>query len=57
MLEELVSIRDSFRDSELIRPQAVKLFADGVLEGNVYADPPCLPNSAVLQAYRQHRFD
>ena len=56
MLEELEAIRDSFRSSALIHPRAVKLFADGVLEGNVYADPPGLPNSAVLQAYRQPRF-
>jgi len=56
MLEELEAIRTSFSDSALIRPRAVKLFADGVLEGNVYADPPALPNSAVLQAYRQPRF-
>jgi len=56
MLEELEAIRTSFSDSTLVRPLAVKLFADGVLEGNVYADPPTLPNSAVLQAYRQPRF-
>jgi predicted amidohydrolase YtcJ len=56
MLEELEAIRSSFSGDPLIRPQAVKLFADGVLEGNVYADPPTLPNSAVLQAYRQPRF-
>jgi hypothetical protein len=56
MLEELQAIRASFSGSELIRPQAVKLFADGVIEGNVYADPPALPNAAVLQAYRQPRF-
>lgn len=56
MLEELQAIRDSFSGSDLIRPQAVKLFADGVIEGNVYADPPALPNAAVLQAYRQPRF-
>jgi predicted amidohydrolase YtcJ len=56
MLEELQTIRTSFADSRLIRPQAVKLFADGVIEGNVYADPPSLPNAAVLQPYRQPRF-
>jgi predicted amidohydrolase YtcJ len=56
MLEELQAIRAAFSGSELIRPQAVKLFADGVIEGNVYADPPALPNAAVLQAYRQPRF-
>jgi len=56
MLEELEAIRAAFQGDRLIRPQAVKLFADGVIEGNVYADPPSLPNAAVLQAYRQPRF-
>mgnify|MGYP003396944577 CR=1 FL=1 len=56
MLEELEAIRASFSGSALIRPTAVKLFADGVVEGNPYADPPMLPNAAVLQAYRQPRF-
>jgi predicted amidohydrolase YtcJ len=56
MLEELLAIRESFAGDPLIHPRAVKIFADGVLEGNVYADPPALPNSAVLQAYRQPRF-
>ena len=56
MLEELEAIRATFAADSLIRPQAVKLFADGVLEGNVYADPPSLPNAAVLQAFRQPRF-
>lgn len=56
MLDELAAIRAAFRDSALIRPQAVKIFADGVLEGNVYAEPPSLPNAAVIEAYRQPRF-
>lgn len=56
MLEDLAAIRASFAGSALIRPQAVKIFADGVVEGNPYADPPMLPNAAVLQAYRQPRF-
>jgi predicted amidohydrolase YtcJ len=56
MLEDLQAIRDSFAGSTLVRPQAVKIFADGVVEGNPYADPPMLPNAAVLQAYRQPRF-
>lgn len=56
MLEDLESIRASFSGSRLVRPLAVKIFADGVVEGNPYADPPMLPNAAVLQAYRQPRF-
>jgi len=56
MLEELAAIRRSFEGHALVRPQAVKIFADGVIEGNIYADPPTLPNAAVLEAYRQPRF-
>jgi predicted amidohydrolase YtcJ len=56
MVEELESIRQSWEGNALVRPTAVKIYADGVLEGNVYADPPTLPNSAVLKAYRQPRF-
>ncbi len=48
--------RASFKDSTLIHPTAVKIYADGVLEGNPYADPPTLPNGAVLESYRQPQF-
>jgi predicted amidohydrolase YtcJ len=56
MMDELDSIRQQWAGNSLVRPTAVKIYADGVLEGNVYADPPTLPNSAVLNAYRQPRF-
>lgn len=56
MLDDLEAIRSAFSGSELVRPEAVKIFADGVVEGNPYADPPMLPNAAVLEAYRQPRF-
>ncbi len=48
--------RASFKDSILIHPTAVKIYADGVLEGNPFADPPTLPNGAVLESYRQPQF-
>ena len=44
------------RESRLIRASHVKMFVDGVLEGNPYADPPTLPNGAVLKPYLQPRF-
>ncbi len=44
------------RESKLIRADHVKIFVDGVLEGNPYADPPTLPNGAVLKPYLQPRF-
>ena len=56
MMEILEANRSIFRNSPLIHATAAKIYADGVLEGNPYADPPTLPNAAVLQAYRQPRF-
>lgn len=56
MLEILESNRAAFSHSPLIHASAAKIFADGVLEGNPYADPPTLPNGAMLQAYLQPRF-
>ena len=56
MLLDLDAGRATFADSGLIRADAVKIFSDGVIEGNPYGDPPTLPNAAVLEAYRQPRF-
>lgn len=44
------------QDSGLIRTDAVKLFADGVLEGNPYSSPPTTPNAAMLDGFLQPRF-
>jgi len=56
MMEDLETNRAAFANSKRIHANAVKIFADGVIEGNPYADPPTLPNAAVLKAYRQPRF-
>jgi predicted amidohydrolase YtcJ len=56
MLEDLQAARAMFVGNGLIDASGVKIFSDGVLEGNPYADPPTLPNSAVLEAFRQPRF-
>jgi hypothetical protein len=56
MMEILETNRDAFSHSPLIHATAAKIYADGVLEGNPYADPPTLPNGAMLQAYLQPRF-
>jgi len=56
MMADLEANRAAFQRSKLIHANAVKIFADGVIEGNPYADPPTLPNAAVLEAYRQPRF-
>ncbi len=56
MMQILEANRAAFSHSKLIHATAAKIYADGVLEGNPYADPPTLPNAAMLQPYLQPRF-
>ncbi len=55
-LEVWKAQRDEFANSRYIRADSVKVFADGVLEGNPLIDPPTLPNGAALEIYKQPRF-
>ncbi len=48
--------REKLKNSKLIQPNAVKLFADAVLEGNPYARPPTLPVAAILDEFEQLLF-
>jgi predicted amidohydrolase YtcJ len=48
--------RERYADNPLIRADAVKIFVDGVLEGNPNGDPPTLPNAARLRPYLRPRF-
>jgi predicted amidohydrolase YtcJ len=48
--------RAEFASSRYIRADSVKVFADGVIEGNPLIDPPTLPNAASLRPYKQPRF-
>ena len=48
--------RAEFENSRYIRADSVKVFADGVLEGDPLIDPPTLPNAAALEIYKQPRF-
>ena len=50
------AVRAHFAEQPLVRADIVKLFADGVLEGNPYAMPPSLPNGALLHPLLQPRF-
>jgi len=56
MMKILEANRAAFSHSPLIHATAAKIYADGVLEGNPYADPPTLPNAAMLRPYLQPRF-
>jgi predicted amidohydrolase YtcJ len=55
-VEEFKAIRERYKNSRLIHADGVKIFIDGVLEGNPLAVPPTLPNAAVISSYRQPIF-
>lgn len=56
MLDDARIVRDRYAAVPEINANALKWFVDGVLEGDPLADPPTLPNSAVLQPLLQPQF-
>ncbi len=56
MVSQAKAVRAKYADNPLIRADVIKLFADGVLEGNPLAVPPTLPNGAVLKPFLQPIF-
>ena len=56
MVARAVEMRDRFAHHPLIRADFVKMFADGEVEGNPFADPPLHGNAAMLNPYRSPRF-
>jgi predicted amidohydrolase YtcJ len=56
IVAKAVAIRERYKGNDLVRAEAVKIFADGVLEGNPYAMPPTLPDSPSLKPYLQPIF-
>ncbi|MDA0681507.1 MAG: amidohydrolase family protein [Proteobacteria bacterium] len=55
-LDMLKALREQYSDSELVSANAVKLFADAVLEGNPLTSPPTLPVAALLENFKQPIF-
>lgn len=55
-LKSLQELRKQYEGSPLIQANAVKLFADGVLEGNPLTRPPTLPVAAMLEDFKQPIF-
>ena len=45
-------VREAFADNPLIKADAVKIFLDGVLEGDPFTSPPFLPNAGMLENYQ-----
>jgi len=56
MLADARRVRAKYAANPLIRADVVKLFGDGVMEGNPYATPPTLPNTLALHPYKQPIF-
>jgi hypothetical protein len=56
MLTQATTIREHFAHNPLVRANTVKIFADGVIEGNPLAYPPTLPNGALLAPLQQPKF-
>jgi predicted amidohydrolase YtcJ len=50
------AIRDKYAHNPLIKANAIKLFADGVLEGNPLAVPPTVPESPSIRPYLEPIF-
>ena len=56
MLSLAQATRAKYAHNPLIRAETVKLFADGILEGNPYATPPTLPEVGAIRPYLQPIF-
>jgi predicted amidohydrolase YtcJ len=56
MVTKAKAVRARYEGNPLLRADTVKLFADGVLEGNPLAVPPTLPDSPSLKPYLQPIF-
>jgi predicted amidohydrolase YtcJ len=56
MVSTATAIRAKYANHPRLRADIVKLFADGVLEGNPHAVPPTLPEAAAIRPYLQPIF-
>jgi predicted amidohydrolase YtcJ len=56
LIGEAKAVRAKYAGSDLLRAEALKIFADGVLEGNPYSVPPTLPDSPSIKPYLQPIF-
>jgi predicted amidohydrolase YtcJ len=50
------AVRARYANSPLVRADFIKVFADGVVEGNPFAKPPTLGDAAMLDPYLQPMF-
>ncbi|MCA8889443.1 MAG: amidohydrolase family protein [Parvularculaceae bacterium] len=57
MITEAKRLRARYENSPLVRANFLKLFADGVIEGDPLSVPPTLPNAAFSRDYLQPLFE
>lgn len=53
LLAEARAVREKYAQTPLVKANYLKLFADGVMEGDPFATPPTLPNAALSRDYLQ----
>lgn len=51
-LKKAQEVRAEFANNPLIKADAVKIFADGVIEGDPFSQPPFTPNAGMLHNYQ-----
>lgn len=51
-LKKAQEVRAAFANNPLIKADAVKIFADGVIEGDPFSQPPFTPNAGMLHNYQ-----
>jgi predicted amidohydrolase YtcJ len=56
MVETAKATRAKYAGNPFVRADFIKLFADGVVEGNPFGTPPTLGNAALLEPYLQPTF-
>jgi predicted amidohydrolase YtcJ len=56
MVAQAKATRAKYANNPLVHADFIKLFADGVLEGNPFTVPPTLPNAAALNPFLQPIF-
>lgn len=55
-IEQFKVWREEYQGLTFVKPDGVKLYADGLFSGNPLTSPPELPRSAMLQGYEQPIF-
>jgi hypothetical protein len=56
LVADATALREKYAGSALIKADYLKLFADGVMEGDPLSTPPTLPNAALSRDYLQPIF-